>query len=249
MAPIFVNDYKTIKSSPPPKDRDDGISFGNNTKTNNGYSIVRSVMVAVIIAIVAVVGVVTLHQSSSPSVLSIGADSLMSSSTMAVASEEDHSGYSNSDHDEFDLFLATLSEEETQMTVIDTSLDDKDDAKDDSASILNQCGNRNNLGFQFFPSGPGVTTRGCAFMHPNGRIGGQVQVRVQNRWRTPITISNGSRGQTFSLVGGGTLVWAVTYVRNTANPRGRVTINMTHTRPNGSTTFATRFISGLPTLP
>jgi len=111
MAPIFSNDYNTIKSPPPIKERDDVISFGNNTKTN-GYSIVRSAMVAVFIAIVAVTGVVTLRQSSP-----------MMSTTMAVASE--------------DFPLATLSEEETQMTAIDTSLAAEEEGSYPAARVLN----------------------------------------------------------------------------------------------------------------
>jgi len=216
MATIFAKDYNTIKSSPT-KDRDD-ISF-EDTKTN-GYSIVRSAMLAVIIAIVAVVGVVTFHQSPS---LSNGYDSLMS--TMAVVHEDD-GGDSNIDTIEFD---------------VDTSLG----SKDDSDTTLNRCGNLN-MSFQSnIPSNLRVSTSGCAFLQ-NGRVTGQFSVTADGTLRRPpISIRNTNmvmeRRATYSLRTG-TLVVSVA-----ASPsqRGRVRIRMDWTGRHGSTAFDVRSISGL----
>jgi len=180
MAPIFAKDYNTIKSSPT-KDRDD-ISF-EDTKTN-GYSIVRSAMLAVIIAIVAVVGVVTFHQSPS---LSNGYDSSMSS--MAVVHEDD-GGDSNIDTIEFDKVLATANKDDTQMTVVDTSLGSEDD------SDTNRCGNLNFSFQEHIPRGLRVSTFGCAYFR-NGQITGQFFVTVRNTRYSPIFISNTNMNYVF----------------------------------------------------
>merc|ERR1712238_466649 len=183
---------------------------------------------------VAVVSVVTLHQSS-PSV-SNGSDSLMST-TMAVATEG-HSGYSNIDNDQ-----STLSEKEKQMTVIDTSLD----AKDDSASIVNQCGNTHNLNFKYpFPYVV-VRTHGCAFMNRNGEITGTVFLIVGGVPQQSITIRNGNTPsvQAISLVKGGTLV--VSYATASQIDGGTVKIQINWSNRDCSENASeTRSTSGLP---
>jgi len=242
MAPIFVNDYNTIKSSPSTKDRDDDISFGN-MKTN-GYSIVHSVMVAVIIAIVAVVGVVTFHQSS-PS-MSNGSDSLMSTTT-AVASKDD-SGYSNNGNDEFDLFLATLSEEEEQLTVIDTSLA----AEDDLASIVNQCGNNHNLDFvsrTLLPVKVQVRTQGCAFQNQKTlHITGWFTVYIQNQHIPSTTFSTMSLSpvQTIKFSNSKGPLKDGTFQVLVQAIGGTVTFQMNFTNQYGVLTTQIHKFSGLP---
>jgi len=194
MAPIFANDYQTIKGSPTTKDRDD-ISVGD-MKTN-GYSIVRSAMLAVIIAIVAVVGVVTFHQSPS---LSNGYESSMSS--MALVHEDD-GGYSNIDMEAYAKVLATASEDEygTEMTVIGTPTPPS--SKEDSDSALS-CGN---LNYQFqrdFFSQFGILTNGCAFFR-NGSVTGSIRIRFRGQWVGPFPLPSSrqySRFQTVNVPGG-----------------------------------------------
>jgi len=178
MAPIFANDYQTIKGSPTTKDRDD-ISVGD--MTTNGYSIVRSAMLAVIIAIVAVVGVVTFHQS--PSLLS---NSSMSS--MALVHEDD-GGYSNIDMEAYAKVLATASEDEygTEMTAVGTPTPPS--SKEDSDSAIS-CGNLGNLNYQF---GQDlfrqliISTNGCAFFS-NGRVAGQIFISFRGQWLGPFIL-------------------------------------------------------------
>jgi len=192
MAPFFSNHYQTIKGSPT-KDRDD-ISVGD--MTTNGYSIVRSVVLAVIIAIVAVVGVVTFHQS--PSLLSNGYESSMSS--MALVHEDD-GGYSNIDMEAYAKVLATASEDEygTEMTAVGTPTPPS--SKEDSA--LN-CGNLNYQYQQPFFRQFGILTNGCAFFR-NGRVTGSIRIRSRGVWVGPFPLPSTrqySRLQTINVPGG-----------------------------------------------
>mmetsp|Transcript_6905 Transcript_6905/g.7369 ORF Transcript_6905/g.7369 Transcript_6905/m.7369 type:complete len:229 (+) Transcript_6905:155-841(+) len=192
MAPIFANDYQTIKGSPTTKDRDD-ISVGD--MTTNGYSIVRSAMLAVIIAIVAVVGVVTFHQS--PSLLSNGYESSMSS--MALVHEDD-GGYSNIDMEAYAKVIATASEDEygTEMT----------SSKEDSDSAIS-CGNLGNLNYQF---GQDlfrqliISTNGCAFFS-NGRVAGQIFISFRGQWLGPFILPSSRQYSDFQTINvpGGTI--------------------------------------------
>jgi len=223
MAPIFAKDYKTIKGSPT-KERDD-ISFGD-MKTN-GYSIVRSVILAVIIAIVAVVGVVTFHQSPS---LSNGYESSMSSVALV---HEDDGGYSNIDMEAYDKVLATASEDEfgKEMTVIGTPVT----SEKDSDSTLNQCGNLSNLNYQFrqepFRS-LGISTSGCAFIR-NGRVTGQIFIRFNGRTLGPFSLPNPrpfSPFQTIPIPGGNMVV----SLGVSSAGRGRVDIGLNANTQSGS---------------
>jgi len=180
MAPFFSNHYQTIKGSPT-KDRDD-ISVGD--MTTNGYSIVRSVVLAVIIAIVAVVGVVTFHQS--PSLLSNGYESSMSS--MALVHEDD-GGYSNIDMEAYAKVLATASEDEygTEMTAVGTPTPPS--SKEDSDSAIS-CGNLGNMNYQLGQdlfTQLGVSTNGCAFFS-NGRVAGQIFISLRGQWLGPFIL-------------------------------------------------------------
>jgi len=209
MAPIFANDYQTIKGSPTTKDRDD-ISVGD--MTTNGYSIVRSAMLAVIIAIVAVVGVVTFHQS--PSLLS---NSSMSS--MALVHEDD-GGYSNIDMEAYAKVLATASEDEygTEMIAVGTL---------DSALSCR------NLSYQFRQdvfSQLGISTNGCAFISNDGRVTGAFFVRVRGQQLGPFTLPNSrpyTPFQTVPIPGGNLVV----LVGVSSAGSGRVQIGL---RANGA---------------
>jgi len=239
MAPIFANDYQTIKGSPT-KDRDD-ISFGD-MKTN-GYSIVRSVMVAVMIAIVAVAGVVTFHQ---PPSLSNGDESSMSS--MALVHEDD-GGDSDIDTIEFDKVLATANKDGKQPPLI---------SKEESDSLMTLCGDLSNLNFQFEPNSKttsqfetgglpkslGVSSSGCVFLNDSTEeITGLLSITAGGSTFSPINIHNGvvPNVQTIRLSGGGTLVasYRTSYdCFNTSHDTqcgGVVGIIMTFNRPDGST--------------
>jgi len=239
MAPIFANDYQTIKGSPT-KDRDD-ISFGD-MKTN-GYSIIRSVMVAVIIAIVAVAGVVTFHQ---PPSLSNGDQSSMSSMGLLHV---DDGGDSNIDNVEFDKVLATANKDDKQPPLI---------SKEESDSLMTLCGVLPNLNFQFEPNSKttsqfetgglpkslGVSSSGCWFLNDRtGEITGLFSTTAGGSTFSPINIHNGvvPNIQTIRLSGGGTLVASYTAFFSCDNTShgnqcgGNVSIIMTFNHPDGST--------------
>jgi len=199
MAPFFSNHYQTIKGSPT-KDRDD-ISVGD--MTTNGYSIVRSVVLAVIIAIVAVVGVVTFHQS--PSLLSNGYESSMSS--MALVHEDD-GGYSNIDMEAYAKVLATASEDEygTEMTAVGTPTPPS--SKEDSDSAIS-CGNLGNMNYQLGQdlfTQLGVSTNGCAFFS-NGRVAGQIFISLRGQWLGPFILPSSRQYSDFQTINvpGGTI--------------------------------------------
>jgi len=208
----------------------------------NGYSIVRSVMVAVMIAIVAVAGVVTFHQ---PPSLSHGDESSMSS--MALVHEDD-GGDSNIDNAEFDTLLATANKDDKQPPLI---------TQEESASVMTWCGSTPNLNFQFeqdLPKSLRVSTTGCAsFNRSTGSITGLFSVGVLGGYFSTINIRNGNfpSVQTIYLSKEETLVASydarplcsgssdVSDV--TAQCGGVVIIEMTLNRPDGSTDIESHY--------
>jgi len=256
MTPICSNDYQTIKGSPT-KNRDD-IIFGD-MKTN-GYSIVRSVMVAVMIAIVAVAGVVTFHQ---PPSLSNGDEPSMSS--MALVHEDD-GGNSNIDTIVFDKVLSTANKDGKQPPLISKEKSDSIMASCDLDRNWNPKKNKDmrNLNFRFdqdeiernphLPKRLGVSTSGCAsFNRSTGSITGLFSVTVLGIPSSFINIRNGDfpSVQTIRISKRRTLF--VSYNARplcsgssdvsdvTASCGGVVNIVMTLNRRNGSTVTESHF--------